>query len=437
MGEELTSALNPGAARHWRELPEFDPAPALPACAAALSAFVQGPPALARSLSQIGVMKHEPDGAEHQTTLQPGQSLVSRSGAIWRWDGYTIRAGMPTQAAVRLQQRNRLSALRARLTVAEHDAATTRAEGPRLKPPPSSPPPSTAGPHRRRASEHAAEQARISLSALRNQAATTSARLASADDQLARITLERDETLAALARAREVHAALPDIAASRDAVNNTRAALSAARALETTTRTERDALLREHEARAARRHTIDAERGGWTERARDANERVTDLAARLSEAEDALKVLEARPAEVAARRAEALDSLQSAEAAHRRTAEALASALTQASEADRMLGRRRRRWRPAARRRCAPRAFCSEPATPGHRCGTHPGAAGRHPCPARPAGNLSQDSEDRARKRLERQWKEREETGPVNLRAEQEAEAVEQQIGSIESSETS
>ena len=29
LGEELTSALNPDAARHWRELPPFDPAPAL------------------------------------------------------------------------------------------------------------------------------------------------------------------------------------------------------------------------------------------------------------------------------------------------------------------------------------------------------------------------------------------------------------------------
>jgi chromosome segregation protein len=435
LGEELTSALNPGAARHWRELPEFDPAPALPACAAALSAFVQGPPALARSLSQIGVIEHEPDGAEHQTTLQPGQSLVSRSGAIWRWDGYTIRAGTPTQAAVRLQQRNRLSALRARLTVAEHDAATTRAE--RTTAEAAAQLATTVEQQARiarRASEHAAEQARISLSALRNQAATTSARLASADDQLARITLERDETLAALARAREVHAALPDIAASRDAVNNTRAALSAARALETTTRTERDALLREHEARAARRHTIDAERGGWTERARDANERVTDLAARLSEAEDALKVLEARPAEVAARRAEALDSLQSAEAAHRRTAETLSSALTRASEADRSA--RAAEAAVASRREEAVRAEgVLQQAS--HAWGIVAERIlerlGATPALPDPPADLSQDSEDRARKRLERQWKEREEMGPVNLRAEQEAEAVEQQIGSIES----
>ncbi|HEX2942352.1 MAG TPA: AAA family ATPase, partial [Rhodopila sp.] len=119
LGEELTSALNPGAARHWRDLPTFDVVPPLPACATVLSTFVQGPPALGRALSQIGLVESEQDGFDNQSNLLPGQSLVSRSGAIWRWDGYTIRAGTPTPAAVRLQQRNRLLGLRTRLATAE------------------------------------------------------------------------------------------------------------------------------------------------------------------------------------------------------------------------------------------------------------------------------------------------------------------------------
>ncbi len=50
LGEELTSALNPDAARHWRELPAFDPVPGLPAGAIPLADFVQGPELLARAL---------------------------------------------------------------------------------------------------------------------------------------------------------------------------------------------------------------------------------------------------------------------------------------------------------------------------------------------------------------------------------------------------
>ena len=80
LGEELTSALDPDAARHWRELPPFDPPPALPEGAAALAALVQGPPALARALSQIGLVEDDATGEAHQSDLAPGQVLVSRSG---------------------------------------------------------------------------------------------------------------------------------------------------------------------------------------------------------------------------------------------------------------------------------------------------------------------------------------------------------------------
>ena len=267
----------------------------------------------------------------------PGQSLVSRSGAIWRWDGYTIRAGTPTQAAVRLQQRNRLTALRARLAAAEQEAATARTA--RTAAETASQAAVTAEQSARNARrdwEQKLERARAGLSSLRNQAATATARLAAADDQLARITVERDEAVASLAQVRAAQTALPDIAELRSAVDQARAALSAVRSREAAARAERDALAREHAARVNRRRVIAAERAGWAERAKDAADRVTDLAARQTEAEDALKTLEARPAEIAARRAEALDAL-----AGRRSRPIAArprpcpTALTQASDADR------------------------------------------------------------------------------------------------------
>ncbi len=434
LGEELTSALNPGAARYWRELPAFDPPPALPACATPLSSFVQGPPALARALSQIGLVENDQDGAGHQTALLPGQSLVARSGAIWRWDGYTIRAGTPTQAAVRLQQRNRLTGLRAKLAVAEQDAATARAA--RMAAEATAQATATAEQQARttrRDREQAVERTRAAAAALRNQAATATARLAAADDQLARITGERDEALAALAQAQQVNAGLPDIAALRDAVNTARAALSAARSHENAARAQRDTLARDHAARVNRRRVIIAERAGWDERARDAAGRMTDLTARQTEAEAAWQALQARPAEIAARRAEALDNLQAAEDAHRRAAEALSLALTRSAEADRAA--RAAEAAVAARREDAVRAEgVAQQAD--HAWGTVAERIlerlGANPALPDPPADLSQDAEDRARKRLERQLKEREEMGPVNLRAEQEAEAVETQIGTIE-----
>jgi chromosome segregation protein len=434
LGEELTSALNPGAARHWRELPAFDPAPALPAGATPLALSVQGPPALARALSQIGLVENDQEGLGHQSNLQPGQSVVSRAGAIWRWDGYTIRAGTPTQAAVRLQQRNRLIGLRTRLAAAEQEAAAARTVRSAAE---------TAAQaavaaeqtsrNNRREWEQKLERARASLTSLRNQAATATARLATADDQLSRIAVERDEALAALTQVRASATALPDIAELRAVVERARATLSAVRSRENAARGERDSLARDHTARVNRRRVIIAERAGWAERSKDAADRVTDLTARQSEAENTLQALEARPTEIAVRRAEALDALSEAEAAHRRAAETLTAALTRATEADRAA--RAAESALASRREDAVRAEGTAQQA-SHAWGTVAERIlerlGANPALPDPPSDLSQEGEDKARKRLERQLKEREEMGPVNLRAEQEADDVEKQIGTIE-----
>ncbi len=434
LGEELTSALDPSAARHWRELRPFDPAPALAADAVPLSVFVQGPAALARSLSQIGLVEDEQKGFDYQSNLQPGQSLVSRSGAIWRWDGYTIRAGTPTQATVRLKQRNRLVGLRSRLGVAEQDAAAAQAARSAAE---------TAAQAAvaaeqvarttRRDWEQKLERARTGLSSLRNQAATATARLAAADDQLARITLERDEAVAALAQVRASQTALPEVGELRAIVDRARAALSAARVREATARSERDLLAREHGARANRNRVIAAERAGWAERAKDAMDRVVDLAARQTEADATLKSLEARPSEIAMRRAEALDALAAAEQTHRLAAGTLQAASTQTNESDR-----------AARAAEATLAKAREEAVraeggiqqANNAWGTVAERIlerlGANPALPDPPSDVSQDAEDKARRRLERQLKEREEMGPVNLRAEQEANDVEKHIGTIE-----
>jgi chromosome segregation protein len=434
LGEELTSALNPGAARHWRELPAFDPVPPLPSRATPLAISVQGPAALTRALSQIGLVENDQDGHENQTNLHPGQSLVSRSGAIWRWDGYTIRAGTPTQAAVRLQQRNRLIGLRSRLAAAEQDAGSARAV--RAEAEAGSQAAVTAEQNARnlrRDWEQRLERARGSLTTLRNQASTAASRLATAEEQLSRITAERVEGLAALGQVREAAVALPDIGQLRAAVEQARVALSAARTRESAARAERDSLIRDHTTRVNRRRVIVSERVGWSERSKDAADRVTDLTARRSEAEEALTILEARPAAIATRRAQALDALSAAEGSHRRAAETLSVALNHASEADRAM--RAAEATLASRREDAVRAE-GHAQQASHAWGTVAERIlerlGANPALPDPPSDVSQESEDRARKRLERQLKEREEMGPVNLRAEQEAEDVEKQISTIE-----
>ena len=434
LGDELTSALNPEAARHWRELPPFDPAPALPAGITPLAAVVQGPPALARALSQIGLVEDEAIGEAQQSALAPGQVLVSRKGAIYRWDGYTIHAGTPTAAAVRLQQRNRLAQLRADLQQSEQAAQAALSVRQQAEQAAQA---ATAEEQRartvRRDAEQRLERARSALTALRQQAATANARLAAVDQQLEHHAGERQDSDAALARAREAQAALPDLTALRAAVEQARAALNAARNRETATRSERDTLAREHAARVARRQRIASERADWQSRANDAAGRVTELANRRDAAQEEFSGLEAAPGEIAARRTEAVEALQAAEAEHRRAANELAAEVKRSGEADRAA--RAAEAALAAAREQAVRAEANAQQAD-HAWGTvaerileRLGVDADLP---EPPAELSAEAEEKARKRHERLVKEREEMGPVNLRAEVEAGEVEQRIASID-----
>src|SRR5262249_52090274 len=107
-GDELEASADRGAPIHWLPLGPLAEAPVLPPGATPLGDHVEVPVELARRLAFIGVVADEPTGTALQASLLPGQQLVTREGAVWRWDGFTMRAGAPSTAAARLGQRNRL-----------------------------------------------------------------------------------------------------------------------------------------------------------------------------------------------------------------------------------------------------------------------------------------------------------------------------------------
>lgn len=435
LGEELTSALDDEAARYWRELPPLDAMPPLPAGATALKFLVEAPAALARSLSQIGLVENDQLGLSGQANLSPGQMLVSREGAVWRWDGYTIRAGALTPAAVRLRHRNRLAELReassgvehkaalasAALTTAEDSARTAALEEQSAR-------------HARRALEDRLERTRASLAGLRNQAAAASARLAGADEQLLRLDQEYRDAAAILQETRAAHAARPNVDGLRDEVEQRRSVLAQARAREAVARSTRDTLNRDHAICVSRREAITSERALWADRARDAGARVDALTNRLRLTEAEMAALEAAPEQAAARRAEALEALQRAEEVNRNAALTLNEAATAASETEQAA--RAAELSLATHRETAVRAEGLVQQA------NHVWTAlaerieerlGANPVLPEPPEDLTNEVEGKARSRFDRLVKERDEMGPVNLRAETEAEAIEQQIATIDS----
>ena len=456
LGEELESAADIGAARHWRDLAPLDPVPPLPQGVPMLASLVGAPAALGRALSQIGLAE---DGGALQAVLLPGQMLVSNAGAVWRWDGYTIKAGTPTAAAVRLQQRNRLAGLKSQLAaqqseeaaalaaraaaetreravsddmearesatraVADTVEAAARAEAGRLEQEANAA--EQAARAARRTADQRLEQARAAAASLANRASAGATRLDLLTTQATRLATERDEATAAFTAARAALAGLADPAEGRAAMERARSVLAEARGRETAARAERDTLARAVTGRAYRRRTIAAEIAGWRERAGDAALRVTDLAARAAIAHDEAAALVAAPAAIAARRGQTLDALEAAETAHRGEAERQVRAEAVAAEADRA-GRAAEAALAAAREAVLRLESAVSQADAAwtvveERIFERLGADAALPDAA---VDIGPDSEEKLRRRYEKLLREREEMGPVNLRADIEAQEI-------------
>ncbi len=455
LGPDLEASTDRTAARHFADLPPFDAVPALPSVAKSFTALMDCPPSLGRALGQIGLVEDDADGRAAHAWLAPGQSLVSRAGGVWRWDGLVVAAGTPSEAAVRLQQRNRLADLRTRLGHAEQVAATARAaradaeaaeraarqqaetdeRTARAEADAAERAATTAEAQARtarRVAEQLLDRARTAHSELAAQAAGAAAKLAALDDSALRLEADVSDAAAALRAARDNVQQLGDPTAARSAMERARQTLAAARAKETATRGERDAIARAAAGRAHRARTLANERADWAAREHDGRGRVADLAARAGEAQAALSALEAEPAHLAARRAAAMDGMAQAEASHATHADALARAESEAAAAERdaraaeaaLSMTREAVARAEGEHAQAEQALAVVGARIVERLGPHPALPD-------PPADRSPDSEEKARRRLERLQREREEIGPVNLRADVEAEEIATQVATI------
>ncbi len=392
---------------------------------------MKAPPALSRALAAIRLVEAAA-GEEGQAGLAPGEALVSAEGGLWRWDGYTVRPGAPTEAAVRLRQRNRLASLRERQAAAEREAGALRAA---RKSADAVLAQAAAAEQQARAARHAAdpgpERARAALSTLRTQADQVEARLAVLDDALARLAPEEAEAADALAAARDALMSLADPGTARAAAERARASLGAARASAAAAVRAAETLVREGQVREARLHAIARERDDWRMREADARSRATDLRARLSEAEAAHAAALALPGTVAARAAETARAEQDAAAAHRNAADQAAQGASAAEAAERA-GRAAEAAHAAAREaevraEAASDAARAALAVVQERVAERRVVLGAGPLPP-PPDDLSPEAESAARHRLERASRERDGMGPVNLLAETEAAALEQAL---------
>lgn len=425
LGEDLDLPLDPAAPAHWREVEAQAADPELPAGIRSLAEVVTGPRQLARRLAQIGIVE-DADGARLHALLKPGQRLVSRDGALWRWDGMTASADAPTPAAQRLAQKNRLAELDDEAAVAGDlvqaaEEALAAAEG-RVRQA------TEAERDARQAwrnAQHVVEAAREALARAEKAAGELSTRRAALEEARLRLEEGRGEIEDAYQEAIDALADAPDLGDLQTRLDRLSAEVAQDRATLAEARAVHEGLSREADARMRRLVAISAERKNWMVRAENADRQIASLAARQAEALDEREALAEAPdeiesrrralmtqlAETEAQRKAAADRLQEAENRQAASDKAATVAIQALAEAREARARAEERLTAADDRRKEVEARIQETLnTPPHLVIKH---AGLGPDDALPdAGEIE--------RKLERLKIERERLGAVNLRAEEE-----------------
>ncbi|HLY58451.1 MAG TPA: AAA family ATPase [Stellaceae bacterium] len=425
LGDDLLAATDPSAPIFWAELPDAA-APPLPDGAAPMAAAVEGPALLKRRLAAIGLVPDAATGSRLQPLLAPGQRLVSRDGALWRWDGLTMAAGAKTAAAVRLAQRTRLRALKAECRVAEAALAElVAAEGAAQAVFQAAQRDTQAARTAQAQSGQTALRARQAQQALGQQHAQAEARRQAAAALAERLAAETEEVAVQAAEIERERAALPDDAAGRREVDWLRGELGRAREAEAAARRQLDALAREQGIRARRLDAIATEESAWRNRFAAAATQRLVLAERRQALDAERALLAARPAALAAERTE----VETALAARRREREAADAALTAAEAAANAADaghealaaihaeRREDRVRAEAIQEQALAAKQEAAAAIGERFGCTPAVL---PDSVGLGADALDEPTDAVAARIERLRRDREAIGPVNLMAESE-----------------
>lgn len=111
LGTDLNLPYDSGEHGYWRQ--DIDRADHLeaPAIGQPLTNFISGSKSIARTLAGISVVTHADNPKDAQNKLSVGQALVSKDGHLWRWDGL-IRKGQVSSEAERIRQRQRLHVLK-------------------------------------------------------------------------------------------------------------------------------------------------------------------------------------------------------------------------------------------------------------------------------------------------------------------------------------
>jgi len=88
-GDDLVASIDQNQPVYWKDIPTSADFPKFPENIIPLINIVKAPDNLKKKLSYIGLVKDKGNIDQIHRSLKDGQVLVSESGEIWRWDGFT------------------------------------------------------------------------------------------------------------------------------------------------------------------------------------------------------------------------------------------------------------------------------------------------------------------------------------------------------------
>jgi chromosome segregation protein len=441
LGDDLQAPLDNSSPHHWRDLGPFefeagDFDAALPGAAKPLSEFVKAPAALSRRLAMTGLVFPD-QGAALQSQLKPGQRLVSARGDLWRWDGFIASADAPSASAVRLSQRNRLTALegeseKARALradrFAEFSVAKEAAQAARetLR--------------EAEAQERGAEQALIGSQDMANRAARAAAerasQLASLESEIRRLTQSVEAAEESQRQALSGLEELGDGVALNQNVADARSQTADARINSGEARGALEGLRREGEARRVRLAAIVDDQARWNVRKTAAQSHVAELVRRQEELTGELAGAQQVPEQIAQKRNALLNAIATAETARNEASDARQQAETLLTEADKHAKAADAALSSAREERARAQALSEAAAQRIEELKTRiHDELECTPADLAERAEIQEGEElpplDQAEKRVERLKNEREQLGGVNLRAEEEAVEQETRLNTL------
>ncbi|MEO1046021.1 MAG: chromosome segregation protein SMC [Pseudomonadota bacterium] len=331
----LGDTLNAGLADHGGDNARYwsgqaSEAPdTLPAGSTRLADHVTAPAELAARLQAILVCDRDEGQA-----LAPGQRLVTRDGALRRWDGYAAR-GEQSGAAERLERTNRLAELKTIIAgneavLARHqtalDTAQTALENAQQQ---------TRQAEAARAGAHETHrQALRDLDTAEFARQRNAERLADLGERRERSANAMTSAKAALAEAEAARAALPDGAAQKQRLVEMEQQSETMRAALQKAQAELAAAEQSAAQTSERLAVVKAEIRGWQARSGEADQRLQELGRRAGEISAEQKRIAEQPEKLARAIAEAEAKRTEIDATLSRHIETLNTAETAVSEAE-------------------------------------------------------------------------------------------------------